>query len=414
MNIVITDIFREDSLLYWLTLYRPASEFRIGGFSLRERLEKIVGKESVYYMLEDPRQASYIEKRVGLASQELPDNNFLIINSRLIASFNELENIIKFMEKRPVGSAVYKDTTLLIGKLNKDHIMESQNVTKEIKHIDYPTANIFIYKHPWEFIKIQPIIISDDVFSKYIKNNFNILKPSRGDWPTLISKDGLFIEKFVYLDTSKGPIIMCDNVEVNAFSRIMGPSVIRENSIILSSLIRDNVAIGPTCKIGGEIASSIIDGYSNMAHQSYLGHSFVGEWVNIGAFTVTSDLKNTYGPIKVDIEGNRVDTGLIKLGSFICDYVKTSISTTIFAGKFIGIFSHVMGLVYDNIPPFTMWNGYTRIGYELDIDSAIKTQERMYNRRGVKQLKEEISYIRFLYEATSQYRENISKERFQI
>ncbi len=413
MDIVINDNILPDDFFRWLVLYRPFSEFRVGGFSLRERLEKLVGRESIYLLLKNDLQAKILSKRLGITVQTIPENDFIMINSRVAGSFTALEDLIKYLETAPSGKAIYMDGVFIAGKLNKDHL-DGFNLAEKLPGLEYPSTNIFLVRYPWDIIKIQGMIISDDIFSKVIKENFSVLKPNRGQWPVFASKEGVYIEKYVYLDSSKGPIIIGDNVEVHAFSRISGPTVIRENSYILSGLVRENVVIGPVCKIGGEISDSLVDGYSNKAHESYLGHSYVGEWVNIGALSVTSDLKNTYGKIKVELGGVRFDTGTIKLGSFIGDFAKISISTSIFAGKFIGAFSHVMGLVHRNIPPFTMWNGYSRKLYELELSSAIKTQERMYSRRSIEQLEEEVEYVKVLFNETTQERVDASKEQFEV
>jgi|Deesub1362A_J573_1020465.scaffolds.fasta_scaffold00008_292 UDP-N-acetylglucosamine diphosphorylase/glucosamine-1-phosphate N-acetyltransferase len=413
MDIVINDNILPDDFFRWLVLYRPFSEFRVGGFSLRERLERLVGRESIYLLLKNDLQARILSRRLGIAVQTIPENDFIMINSRVAGSFTALEELIKYLETAPSGKAIYIDGVFIAGKLNKDNL-DGFNLANKLPGLEYPSTNIFLVRYPWDIIKIQGMIISDDIFSKFIKGNFSVLKPNRGQWPVFASKEGVYIEKYVYLDSSKGPIIIGDNVEVHAFSRISGPSVIRENSYIFSGLVRENVVIGPVCKIGGEISDSLVDGYTNKAHESYLGHSYVGEWVNIGALSVTSDLKNTYGKIKVEFGGVRFDTGTIKLGSFIGDFAKISISTSIFAGKIIGAFSHVMGLVYRNIPPFTMWNGYTRKIYQLNLSSAIRTQERMYSRRDIQQLEEEREYIEKLFEGTSQDRAEAYEGSFEV
>lgn len=414
MDVVINNVINDNKFFKRLTLYRPLSEFRIGGFSLRERLEKLVGRDSLFLLVENESQANVLKRRLSINVQHIPDGDFIMINPGVIGSFSSLKELIKHIENLPVGKAVFKNNVFIAGKLNKGFLSTDMRIRNHVSHVEYPSLNIFYIKYPWDMLKIQNMIISDDVFSDIIRKKYSILKPNRGKWPIFISKEDVFIEKYIYLETLHGPIIICGNSEVQAFSRISGPTVIRENTTVSSARIRGNVSIGPVSKVGGEVEWSIIDGYTNKSHESYLGHSYVGEWVNLGAYTVTSDLKNTYGPIRVFIDGEKIDTGLIKLGSFIGDFVKTAIATSIYAGKFIGNFSHVMGLVYNNIPPFTIWNGYAKELYELNLNSVLRTQKRMYERRSIKQYPEEINYVNELFKLTSSMRIEAKKGFFSL
>ncbi len=413
VDIVILDTIFNEPLFEWLTLYRPVSEFRIAGFSLRERLERLYGRDSIYVILKDGMQAKIISKRHNLITQELPSNDFIVVNSGLIASFSNLDRFIAQLSKLEVGTGFYRNGVLLAAHLNKEYV-DSYYKPKIQHRLEAPPIDLYYMKYPWNIFMYQEDIIKDDILSKFVREEYSILKSHRGSWPVLVSKNGVFVERFVYFDTRNGPIILCESVEIEAFSRISGPCIIRERSKILSALVRGNTAIGPVCKVGGEIEASLIDGYSNKSHESFLGHSYVGEWVNLGAHTVTSDLKNTYGPVRVRYLGETFETGLIKVGAFIGDHVKTAIGTQIFAGKVIGVFSHVMGLVSINIPPFTIWNGYKSVLYELNPIKASEIQMRMYGRRGIKQLDEERKYIKLIFESTLQYRLDAVKGRVKI
>lgn len=408
--VVITDL--QDASFYTLDLYRPVSEFRYGGLSLRERMSKLVGKDNVYYYLKDGYMANILKERAGTPTNEVPPNKeFLVISSRLMGSLDELNSLIKFLSSlEPGGILVNNQNKFIGGKLTRDNFPDMK---RNIKLYKQKTLSVPYVNYPWSFLDKQPSIIKDDVLNKHFRQEFSVLKPARGNWPVLAHKDGVYIERYTYIDTRQGPVIIHSNVEIQSFTRVSGPSVIREDSFLMSALIRENTTIGPVCKIGGEVADSLIDGFSNQAHKSYVGHSYVGQWVNIGAFTVTSDLKNTYGEIKLDHYGEKISTKKIKIGAFIGDYVKTSISTSIMGGKIIGCFSQVMGPVYRSIPPFTIWNGYKGKLYESYIESIIYTQQRMYARRRVAQLDIEKTFIERLFQQTAYLRKEAKKERFK-
>jgi UDP-N-acetylglucosamine diphosphorylase/glucosamine-1-phosphate N-acetyltransferase len=128
------------------------------------------------------------------------------------------------------------------------------------------------------------------------------------------------IDGQVVLDARGGPIIIDEKVRIQPHTRVEGPCYVGANSILVGGKIRDGTSIGPYCRIGGEVEQSIFLGYSNKYHEGFLGQSYVGEWVNLGALTTNSDLKNNYGPVKVEVDGRLVDSGQTKVGAFIGDH----------------------------------------------------------------------------------------------
>jgi NDP-sugar pyrophosphorylase family protein len=130
------------------------------------------------------------------------------------------------------------------------------------------------------------------------------------------------IEGPVALDARDGVIIV-GNARIEPFSLLQGPVAIHDGALISGARVRGGTTIGPVCRIGGEIENTVVQGYSNKHHDGFFGHSYLGEWVNVGAMTTTSDLKNTYGTIKVTLDGyGQVDSGRLKLGCFLADHVK--------------------------------------------------------------------------------------------
>lgn len=403
--VVIANINCRNEYLAPLLLYRPLCEIRVGGFSLRERVERLMGGEEIYLMVESKLQGEVLKRKLNVNVQEMPNaKEFLIIDSGLVADFATLKKLLNFLKNAPLGHGVLKNGLLLAGKVDGSYLSDDFKLKKTIHSVEFPGSDLFIIDVPWRIIEVQGTIIAKEALSSEIKKDFNVIEPSKGSWPVFVSKDGADIESPVYWDTRNGPILIGTGVEVQAFTRITGPTFIREKCKILSALIREDTVVGPLCKIGGEVEASLIDGFSNKSHESYVGHSYVGEWVNIGAFTVTSNLKNTYGTVKVELNGKRIDSKFVKLGAFICDFAKTSSQTLILPGKYIGCFSHVTGPVTFSLPPFVIWNGYAKELVELRAESAAETQKRMYGRRGITQLPEEIEYIRELYELTVETR----------
>ncbi|PDW00623.1 putative sugar nucleotidyl transferase [Candidatus Viridilinea mediisalina] len=185
----------------------------------------------------------------------------------------------------------------------------------------------------------------------------------------------------IVLDGRDGPIFIEAEAQIEPFSFIQGPAYIGAGSLIASARIRGETAIGPVCRIGGEVEASIVQGFSNKHHDGFLGHSWLGEWVNIGAMTTNSDLKNNYGHVRVNLEGvGQFDSGLIKLGVFLADHVKLGIGMHLNGGTMIGTGSNIFGLhsLPKNIPPFT-WGG--DVFREYRIENMIGVTRTVMGRR---------------------------------
>jgi len=209
------------------------------------------------------------------------------------------------------------------------------------------------------------------------------------------------------LDARDGPIVI-DAAHVEPFSFIQGPTAIGAGALVGSARIRGETTIGPVCRIGGEVEASIVQGYSNKHHDGFLGHSYLGEWVNIGAMTTNSDLKNTYGSIRVALEGRgQVDSGVLKLGCFLADHVKLGIGLHLNGGAVIGTGSNIFGVHFapKTIPPFT-WGG--EVFREYRIDSMVDVARKVMGRRKLALVAEYETLLREVFTMTRGSRAEIT------
>lgn len=253
--------------------------------------------------------------------------------------------------------------------------------------------------YPWDFISLNGTEIADD--TKRLK-----LKPAvKAPAGTVFVGKSIFIgkncsvESGVVLDSVKGPVVIDDGARIMANSVIYGPAYIGKGSTVKAlSKIYGGTSIGPSCKVGGEIEQSVFLGYSNKQHEGFLGHSYICEWVNLGAGTNNSDLKNNYKTVEVTIGGKQVDTEDQFVGAFIGDHVKTGIGTMINTGTVIGAFSNLFGAGYmkKTIPPFS-WGGPENFtGQKLE--KAIETAKAVMKRRGVRMSRQYEDRIRQVFE----------------
>jgi UDP-N-acetylglucosamine diphosphorylase/glucosamine-1-phosphate N-acetyltransferase len=189
------------------------------------------------------------------------------------------------------------------------------------------------------------------------------------------------IEPGVYVDTRQGPVLLAEGVRVEGPARLTGPLYVGPRTRILGGSVGIS-SIGPVSVVRGEVSDSVFLGFVNKSHDGYIGHSLIGKWVNLGAFTTNSDLKNNYGFVRVWTPNGDIDTGLLKVGCFLGDHVKTGIGTTLSTGTVVGAGSNVFGSVMapTMVPPFS-WGAGADLGPHR-LDKFLATAERAMARRG--------------------------------
>lgn len=185
------------------------------------------------------------------------------------------------------------------------------------------------------------------------------------------------ISAHAVLNTESGPVVIDSGARISAFCLLKGPLYIGESTQLDNCHI-SNAIVGHNCRLGGEIADSIIGNFTNKHHEGFLGHSIVGDWVNLGALTTTSDLKNNYGEVRLAFGTEKYSAGTIKFGSIIGDYAKTAIGTMLGTGSIVDIGANLFGLSHRSgyFRPF-LW-GETKI---YDRNKFIEDAARMMQRR---------------------------------
>jgi hypothetical protein len=168
--------------------------------------------------------------------------------------------------------------------------------------------------------------------------------------------------------------------------------------------------LGPGCRIGGELESSIVQGWTNKYHSGFIGHAYLGEWINLGAMTTNSDLKNDYGPVKVSKDGKEFSTGQMKVGSFIGDHTKTGIGTLLNTGIQIGFSANLYGgtLFEQKLIPSFAWGKPGRM-VPYKVDKAIEVAKAVKSRRGKKLDEAEQKLFKRIYDETKKQREEFLK-----
>jgi UDP-N-acetylglucosamine diphosphorylase / glucose-1-phosphate thymidylyltransferase / UDP-N-acetylgalactosamine diphosphorylase / glucosamine-1-phosphate N-acetyltransferase / galactosamine-1-phosphate N-acetyltransferase len=223
------------------------------------------------------------------------------------------------------------------------------------------------------------------------------------------------IEPMVVIDTTQGPVVLDEGAVITAFTRLEGPCYVGPDTQIFAAKIRAGSSFGPQCRVGGEVEASIIHGYSNKYHDGFLGHSYVGEWVNLGAGTHNSDLRNDYGEVTMTLNGIAIPTGMNKVGCFLGDHTKTGLGVLFNTGTAVGAFCGLLPagrFAPKALPSFTSWwNGSVCEAFTLE--QLLATAEIAMQRRGVTLTVAHRTLYTALHEETAGERRRVLREREQ-
>ncbi len=376
-----------------LSLSRPVYELFCGINTLKEKIISEFPGADLGLMCRD-----YLTETVKSANPKILVNNLkgsdcLLINGRLL----EPEKLSKQIPKKLKESILFVDgenfaAAFLTGeqfdqlKNNPQLIFDKnffEGISKEI-------TDAKLINYIWEFIGINGEFINNDVKKIVSSANKTISEPMADKFPGVhfIDKKNIFIgnnviiKPGVVIDATEGSVFIDDEAEIFPNVVIEGPCYIGKSSKIKScATIYKNVSIGDVCKIGGEIEDSMIMSFSNKQHSGFLGHSYLGSWINIGADTNNSDLKNNYSTVKITLKDKLIDTSLQFLGLIMGDHAKTGINTMFNTGTVVGFSSNIFGSGFPpkNIPSFC-WGGADSLTmYKLD--KAVETAKSVFKRR---------------------------------
>jgi UDP-N-acetylglucosamine diphosphorylase/glucosamine-1-phosphate N-acetyltransferase len=217
---------------------------------------------------------------------------------------------------------------------------------------------------------------------------------------------GARVDAMAVLDARDGPIYIDSDVKVQPFSYIQGPVAIGAGTIIVGGQMREGTCIGPMCRVGGEVEESIIQGYSNKSHAGFLGHSYLGEWVNIGAIATNSDLKNTYSNIRMEVNNDIIDTGRMKMGVVLGDHVKVGIGVMLVGGANVGMGSNIMNGMAPKVVPCFVWSDGQMVA-EYNLDQFLSVAERAMSRRKISITTPYANLIRHVFYLTKPQRQPV-------
>ncbi|MCQ2286468.1 MAG: GlmU family protein [Bacteroidales bacterium] len=349
------------------TFTRPVAEIRVGILTIREKWEKWTNAKCSY-LTRDYLSAKY--------PIEVEEENLLIAGSLLPDA-----ELVNALLKLKMGEGLYQNENLLAARLGKeDTFADIQQITEYEKDIHQLRNLPDIFLKEDEELRKDFEWITKDRKSALISNTNLII----GDKENIFVEEGAVIEGAV-LNCKEGPIYIGEEAEVMEQATIRGPFALCEHSQVkMSAKIYGATTIGPWCKVGGELGNVVFFGYSNKAHDGFLGNSVVGEWCNFGADTNASNLKNNYAPIKLwnYKEKDFVNTGLQFCGLFMGDHSKCGINSMFNSGTVVGVGCNLFGTGFYKTFVESFSYGGPTAGYErYRLDKAIETATQVFGRR---------------------------------
>lgn len=402
-----------------ITETRPAGEIRFGALLLRQRIERAVGLASAGYLWPCGRDRGTLVGTSEAAPNLLPqDTGAVLLSSRYVPPAPGEAGWTGLIPRsasprRParltVGGAhmgwlVPRGVSRTVGSLTAMASEFGAHAAAAGPPLPDQAADIELpgtfLEAVWNLVDQNPERLMADLRVLCQGN-----APTRHDPPPEVARvgpnairlgAGVVIDPGAVLDTRTGPIYLSSGVTLRPHTYLRGPAWIGEETTLLGGAF-DSLSCGPGCKLRGEISHSILHSYVNKAHDGYLGHSMVGSWVNLGAMTTNSDLKNNYGSVRVGRADGEIDTGLLKLGVFLGDHVKTGIGTRLNAGTCVGAGTNLFGrdLPKKWIPPLLWGEGTDLTPYRLE--AFLAAAERVMSRRGARLDDEQRTLLRQIW-----------------
>jgi len=359
---------------------RPLCELRAGAHLVRERWEMFVGTEATA-IFALPHLAGFPENGVPLVEARRAVQGPAVIGSSTFAPRGLAGPL-------PEAPARLTHDGITVGWV----VPAGASWTGPVANAQAMTVEGVLLRGVYDLIRALDRLLREDAL-RLLGDSDAVPKGSTvvGD-PAWIGLREASIEPGVVFDTRNGPVVLESGVEVRSGTRLEGPLWVGSNTRLVGGPIR-NSAIGPWCVVRGELSTTVMLGYANKSHDGFVGHSVLGRWVNLGAGTITSNLKSTYGPVRLHVNAVDLETGQQFLGSLIGDHAKTAIGTLLDTGSVVGAGANVFDALRPPkyVPPFA-WGGAA--SERMTQQKFLEIVERVLPRRNVDVTDAMRSYLR--------------------
>ena len=365
-------------------LTRPAGELRAGALLVRERWSVALGAPVAGHLssahlagFDEPGAVALLETGVVPAGSWVVNARYLPALVRMTADVAALvdDGVVAVRLREAIAVSEFSEGRVDLASL------AAAGETRQVLEPGWWAHEV------WDYVRHLVPMLEHDIprLGAAISITMSTTLPPGairvGEHPVFI-EEGADVEPAVCFDTSAGPILLRAGSHVHAFTRLVGPLYVGEGSSVTADRVAAS-SIGDTCKVRGEVSNTIFTGHSNKGHDGFVGHSILGRWVNLGAGTITSNLKNTYGTVQLWTPDGIRETGLQFLGTLFGDHAKTGIGLTLTTGTVLGAGANVYGsqMPPKAVAPFS-W-GEAGAFAEYRADKFLDVAERMMGRRHV-------------------------------
>lgn len=389
-KIVFTEEFCSPEDLFPFTLTRQIQDIRVGILTIREKWELLLQMPSF-----DKQEQDYkdLDRAIGI-DQEIGDDIIYLIHGNIIPT-NKLAKLVKKLKPGQMLSVPGKENFAYC--ISKKQVVDAHRIRVDTT-IELKDEELKEIHYPWDIIHLNAWAIGQDIDILRKRNKFQAVSRTN----KVISPKNVHIEKgaeveHCYLNASEGPVYIAKGAKLMENAMIRGPVVICENTVVkMGTSIYGATTIGPNSMVGGEIKNSVIFGWSNKAHEGYLGDSVIGEWCNLGAGTSNSNIKNTASDVLIYTPAGPRNAGR-KCGMLMGDHSRTAINTSVNTGTVIGVCANVFsnGLTPKYIPSFS-WGADGIQVYRFD--EAIESISKWMEMKGRTITGSETSILRHIFD----------------
>jgi UDP-N-acetylglucosamine diphosphorylase/glucosamine-1-phosphate N-acetyltransferase len=374
-----------------LVYTRPEYDLRCGILTLREKIINSFPNTPISLHCRGYLTETMRENNPGIPINEIIGNSCLFVNGRVLADRTFAEKIkldgddILYINADQIVAARVSGSKLDIIK----NALNDLFTLSDFSDLFREEVDVKLIAYPWDIINNNGRAIIDD-FYRLTENEPIKIKGTVYQGAFLLNPENIFIDEGAkikpgaVLDAENGPIYIGKDAVVYPNAFLLGPCSIGRGTLVKAGArIYEDTSVGEVCKVGGEVESSVIHSFSNKQHDGFLGHSYLGMWVNLGADTNNSDLKNNYGSVKVMINDEQIDSGSQFMGLTMGDHAKTAINTMFNTGTVVGVACNVFGGGFPAkyIPSFT-WGGPEAIT-TYAMDRSIDVAKRAMARRNI-------------------------------
>ncbi len=395
-----------------LALLRPVFELVCGRDSLRRRLQRWFPDAEFGGWVRPWLADAYAEEQPSITVNNLSwirKGKVLLVNGRWLperrlTALDFVTHHAGFVDGNPAW--------MLIPGEELNELFQGDPATALAQYANsqrsLPTSGLWI-QYPWDLVYQNAAQLIRDFADEGVSQSAKMEHVQvLGDPSDVYISAQAEIDPYVVIDARSGPVSIDRDAKIQAFTRIEGPCHIGRGSQLFRALIRKGTTIGEHCRAGGEIEESIMHSYVNKYHEGFLGHSYVCPWVNIGAMSCTSDLKNDYTTVKVPLQGQMIDSKIPKVGSFIGDHSKTAMDSMFNSGSSIGVCTMVIPggrLLPRHVPSFSSVM-FGELSSDWTLDAAIETARSAMSRRSQTLTIYAERLLRIVHQRTEQERQS--------